>query len=139
VPGDERDVVACQLASERHRLLDITGIITHDQLDRLPEHAPLGVEIRDRQLGTALILLAEPGIGAGHVAGDGDPDVGPCGRRTECRDYNQADDEQSRADHGRTSEVDKYCEPWVRPAQCEHGPFDGLRAHSLAELCSSGM
>jgi hypothetical protein len=57
MPGDEHDAVARKLAGQCHRLIGITGVVAHDQLDRLPEDATLGVESRHRQLGAALILL----------------------------------------------------------------------------------
>ena len=93
MPGDEDHAVADQLAGERHRLIGIAEVVAHDQLDLLAEHAALGVEIRDRQPGAALILLAEPGIGAGHRAGDADQDLGLRRPRAQRRNRNGADDE----------------------------------------------
>ena len=69
MPGDEDDAVAREFAGERHRLIGVAEVVTNDQLDALAEHATLGVEILDRELGGALILLAEPGQSAGHIAG----------------------------------------------------------------------
>ncbi len=101
MPGDEDDAIARQFLGQRHRLIGVTEIVAHDQLDPLAEHATLGVEIRNRQLGGALILLAEPGQSTGHVAGDADPDVGVRRPRPERPGRDHADDQQSRADHAR--------------------------------------
>ena len=76
MPGDEDHAIADQFASQCDRLIGIAEIIADDQLDVLPEHAAPGIEIRDRQLGAALMLLAEPSVRAGHRAGRADPDLG---------------------------------------------------------------
>ena len=83
MPGDEDDAIADQLAGERHRLIGVAEVVADDQLDALPEHAALGVEILDRQLGAALKPLAGPGVDAGHRRGHADQDLGlpPAGRR----------------------------------------------------------
>jgi hypothetical protein len=100
VACDENDPVADQLAGECDRLIGIAGVVTHDQLDALAEHPALGVEIFDRQLGAALVLLAEPRIGPGHVAGDADADLGLRGLSRKASDQDHADSEQSGSDHG---------------------------------------
>ena len=74
--GDEDDAVAGQLARQRHRLIGVAEVVTDDQLDTLAEHAALGVEILDRQLGAALKAIAGPGIDAGHRGGHANPDLG---------------------------------------------------------------
>ena len=89
--GDEYYAIADQFVGERHGLIGVAGVVADDQLDALAKYTALGVEISDRELGAALILLAEPGIGPGHVAGDCDPDLGPRGRSPERR---------SQHDHG---------------------------------------
>jgi hypothetical protein len=75
VPGDEGGAVADQFAGQCHRLVGVAGVVAYDQLDLLAEDAAVGVKVCNRQLRAALILLAEPGVGAGHRARDGDPDV----------------------------------------------------------------
>ena len=67
--GDEDHAVADQLAGQRHRLIGVAEVVADDQLDVLPEHAALGVQILDRQLGAALKPLAGPGVDAGHRRG----------------------------------------------------------------------
>ena len=79
MPGDEDHAIADQFAGERHRLIGVAEVVAHDQLDSLAEDAARGVEIRDRQLGATLILLADPGVIAGHRAGRGNPDLGARG------------------------------------------------------------
>jgi hypothetical protein len=101
VIGDEHHAVARQLARQRHRLIRIADVVAYDQLDSLAEKAALGVEILDRQLGAALIALAGPGLDAGHRASNANPDLGLRRRSPKRRNRDDADDEQSRADHTR--------------------------------------
>src|SRR3546814_1086675 len=50
----------------------IAGVVADLQNELFAEHAAGGVEVRDGHLGTALHLLAEGGVLAGHRAGGGD-------------------------------------------------------------------
>ena len=61
MPGDKDHAIADQFAGQCHRLIGVAEVIADDQLDALPEHAALRVDIVDRQLRGALVLLAEPG------------------------------------------------------------------------------
>ena len=74
--GDEDDAIADQFAGERHSLIRVAEVVTHDELDALAEDAAPGIEVVDRQLDGALIALAGPGVVAGHRAGRGNPDLG---------------------------------------------------------------
>ena len=80
----EDHAVTHQFVGQRHRLVGIAEVVADDELDGLREDAALGVEILDRQLGPALILLAEPSVGAGHRAGHANPDLGPRGLSAQC-------------------------------------------------------
>jgi peptide/nickel transport system substrate-binding protein len=69
MPDHQDDAVACQLVWRGDRLIRVAEVVGHDELDLLPEDAAFG-EIRGRHPGAALELLAEPGLSAGHWAGD---------------------------------------------------------------------
>jgi hypothetical protein len=140
VPDDDGDAIADQLARERHRLIGIAVVVADDEFDFLAEHAALGVEVFDRDLGAALIPVAGPGVIAGHRAGQADPDVRRRSRRAECRDRDDADDEQSRADHGRPPTCGNHSALLIDPPQCGK-IWDSERvqlSYFLAALCSSG-
>ena len=99
MPGDEDGAVADQLAGQRHRLIGFAEVVADDQLDPLAEDAAPGVEILDRHLGGTLVLLAEPSVGAGHRAGDGDPDLGLAARAHEAPRSRSRRRERSPTDH----------------------------------------
>jgi hypothetical protein len=76
VPGDEDDPRRQKLLGCRHPLLGVAIVIDGEQLDLLAEHASALVEHRHGHLGAALLLLPEPGHGAGQGAGAADPYLG---------------------------------------------------------------
>ena len=101
VASDEHPAGRDQLVGRCDGLLAIAVIVGGDHLDLLSEHAAPAVEIGHGQVDSALGLLAEPGIWSGERPGHADPDLGVPRPRPERRRCDHADDEQSRADHGR--------------------------------------
>jgi hypothetical protein len=97
--GDEDHTVADQFAGKSHRLIGVAVVVAHDQLDALPQDAAVRVEIRRRQLGATLILLAEPRVGAGHRAGHSDPDLGLRRPRAQRRNRYNTDEKQFPQNH----------------------------------------
>ena len=77
--GDEDHTVADQLPGSGDRLLGIAEVVRRDQLDLLPEHAAIGVEVGHGLRRPALQLLAEPGVRSRQRGRQSDQDVGPRG------------------------------------------------------------
>jgi hypothetical protein len=128
MPDDEDDTIAYQLVCCGDRLIRIAKVVGHEELDLLAEDATFGVEIRDRHRDTALELLAEPRLTAGHWAGHTNQDLSLRRRSTEYRKRDDTSDEQSATDH-RTGPTPKkrntvHSRASGRKAEIYFGPAD---------------
>ena len=99
VPGYEDDPVIRQTVGHRHRLSRVAGVIANNEPDRLAEDAAGRVDVVHGHLGAARILLAKPGVLAGHGAGDGDQNLGPSQRRTQSHDHDTGEECCPSEDH----------------------------------------
>ena len=102
MPDDEDDAFAYQLVCCGNRLIRIAEVVSHEELDLVAEDATLGVEISSRHPGTALELLAEPSLTAGHCAGHTDQDLRPSGciKRAERRQHERGSENNDADPHG---------------------------------------
>src|SRR5215217_2406499 len=102
MPDDEDDAFAYQLVCCGNRLIRIAEVVGHEELDFVAEDATLGVEIGGRHPGTALELLAEPSLTAGHWAGHTNQDFRPSGciKGTERHQHERGGEKDGPDPHG---------------------------------------